>query len=351
MLPSEFETLTSDARRLGRLEVVERLMGELVISPGDLISEVEARSIVEQVRFWLTVIRDRLAALTGGWDADAGQALTDQLVHTIAYPEKPVPPLSTVPRIEASPRGAKLHAWCAEHGLVGQALVLAKSNFRRDLLEDLTDAQVNEIWKLLKPMRSLAKAPPPLPPPPSRPQPTAQVEKEGAVNENGHPIDPGWPRSGRMLYPWCKKMEELYQTAFVDPIDEAYVKGRGWPRSFKDWDGDMAEQAARFMIDAIRNSPHYNGHADQYVNRYDTDRDRLRSESIRLANELLVQAGHVPASITWEMVRDQVGQSAESIADQLYGADLTDPSMCDSNYALRRVVRVMEETLGQVASI
>lgn len=109
---------------------------------------------------------------------------------------------------------------------------------------------------------SKAYSKPTTPPAPSRSNYPAKAS-QGSFD----PRKAGWPKSGSALFAWAKKVQEIYgYTHVIDDVNNVFVKGGSeynFPNSWKEWDADMVECAAKFVAGECATLPTYDGQFDE----------------------------------------------------------------------------------------
>lgn len=357
MLPSEMTAFTIAARRLARLEVIERLLGELQTpgGGGPLVLPEWGRA-TSLVRVWLKAARDQLLELSRGQDANGGQGLVDTVLVAIdeagpGHPPAPPTPEPVPAEVElvdstpsgpvesaapggvpGEPRGVRMERWCREHGLEARALAIIHAHFGATEFTALTDAQIKQAWTILRDARPREPAPPTAPPSFRSTRPV------GAYNENGYPIDPGWPRSAKALFAWCKTLQDLYRRPILEIIDRQFVDQWGWPSRYRDWADDQIQDAAAAVAVELRRTSDYTGHADSYLLAYERARDQARSALYKAATEAVAAAGTL--SPTWSQILDRIAALGIPVGDPV-GPVVRDPAECGSLWALNRAARTL----------
>jgi hypothetical protein len=186
----------------------------------------------------------------------------DGMVTFVA--DEPLDATKNIASTREPTKAEKLSDWCVRNGHVARAVALATSNYGKDILVDLSDAEAETIYKLLKGSKALAEVPAPEAKPPPPEATIAQAEPRGPVNENGTPIVFGWPTTGPALFAWCKRIEEAFGVSIVKAVDTEFVLGAGsFPRLWKEWDKAQVERAALFVARRVRELEGYDGQFDE----------------------------------------------------------------------------------------
>ncbi len=232
-------------------------------------------------------------------------------------PQIPDEPRSLLPPPEGQTKGQKLAGWCARHKHVERASALAWSNYKRRV-EELADDQADAIYRILEAAKPVADFKP--------------RESQGAANENGNPVNFGWPHHGSALYAWSKNLEQAFGVSVIKAIDAQFAAGRegGFPRTFKEWTPEQVQAAAVFAAKLVKVLPGYDGQFDRHV----PDLAALKEE---LIGRVMVLSGHHGTkSPTFGQI-NQICQRHSAALD-LGGQLLDDVEQCEDDSLLRAVL-------------
>jgi hypothetical protein len=250
------------------------------------------------------------------------------------------------PKDERSP-AERLRDWAAKEGHLERVAAIALSVYNCRTL-DLTKEQALAVHKLIVNSGAVAnvpqpepKVPPPAPEPAARPAPPLHTP---GVNANGNPVKFGWPHSGAALYAWCKALEASFKTSIVPQVEEAFCgtklpADKRWDRSFRTWNADQVETAAKYVAGFISAFPGYSGEFDAKLPpSIQNLRDRLWEVAGKLTEAMVQQ----PTSANIEA---EIQRTSQSLAAKFGGEVISNLDECDNREMLQAILDVMEQDL------